>query len=512
MEHTSIPLDTPIEMVNIEPSEISPLISKCQIKVCYVSDKPNRNNTVITKEVATAMAPSLRGAAIVGHYSEKDEDFEEHNKLIEIKNNQFKIIEDTRPYGFVDLNANVWFQKFLDDDAVEREYLVTEGWLWTGQYPECQRIIDEGNNQSMELDNDLTKGAWTKFNNANRKFFIINEAIISKLCILGEKSEPCFEGSTITNAQFSLNVNQEFKNEMLSFMKQIKEILSEGGEKTMFNQYAVEIGNILWEKIYSYLVTNWPKTNDRWDSRYILEGIYEDEGQKFFVCIERENRNKFVRFDFNYTEDAFTVTSGPTEVVKEFNPQFKEEEIAVYALKFKEEHKDEIEQSPAPEIEDTLEDDNIPEESHEDEEIPVAYNLDEIPEYVQAMSRIGELEEEANQHATAYAALEESNKALQEELNSLREFKLAADRKAKQEMIDRFYMLSDENKADVVEHIDQYSLNDIEAKLSIICVRNKVSFAKDGGNPAGSSTYRIEEPIDTTPAWIKAVLETAKEM
>jgi hypothetical protein len=34
----------------------------------------------------------------------------------------------------------------LDDGEHEREYLMTEGYLWTGQYPEAQRIIDEGNN------------------------------------------------------------------------------------------------------------------------------------------------------------------------------------------------------------------------------------------------------------------------------------------------------------------------------------------------------------------------------
>ena len=37
-------------------------------------------------------------------------------------------------------------------------------------------------------------------------------------------------------------------------------------------------------------------------------------------------------------------------------------------------------------------------------------------------------------------------------------------------------MLSDEDKKDVIDNIDTYSLDEIEAKLSIICVRNKVSF------------------------------------
>ena len=40
-------------------------------------------------------------------------------------------------------------------------------------------------------------------------------------------------------------------------------------------------------------------------------------------------------------------------------------------------------------------------------------------------------------------------------------------------------MLSEEYKKDVTEHITEYSLDDIEAKLSVICVRTKVSFDLD---------------------------------
>ncbi len=57
----------------------------------------------------------------------------------------------------------------------------------------------------MELDEKTLDASWTKDNNGKHKFFIINEAIISKLCILGDNCEPCFEGSTITNIQFSFD-------------------------------------------------------------------------------------------------------------------------------------------------------------------------------------------------------------------------------------------------------------------------------------------------------------------
>lgn len=105
------------------------------------------------------------------------------------------MIDITKPYGFVPTDAKVWFQYFLDDDAITREYLCTEGYIWTKIYPESGRIVTEGNNQSMELNKKSVKGNWAKNNNSDSRFFIINEAIIEKLCILGENEEPCFEGS-----------------------------------------------------------------------------------------------------------------------------------------------------------------------------------------------------------------------------------------------------------------------------------------------------------------------------
>lgn len=107
MKHTSVKLNSPCEFLNITP--INPLISKCQIKVCYVDDKPNRNHSVITKEVAIQMANSLPGCPIVGFYNDASGDFEEHNRSIDISNGEFKIKDTTVPYGFVDMNAKVWF-------------------------------------------------------------------------------------------------------------------------------------------------------------------------------------------------------------------------------------------------------------------------------------------------------------------------------------------------------------------------------------------------------------------
>jgi hypothetical protein len=105
--HTSIKLPTPCELINITP--VNPLISKCQIKVCWVGEEANRNRSIITKETARQLANSLPGSPIVGFYNEETKDFEQHNRAISIKDGKFQLKDTTRPYGFVDLGAKVWF-------------------------------------------------------------------------------------------------------------------------------------------------------------------------------------------------------------------------------------------------------------------------------------------------------------------------------------------------------------------------------------------------------------------
>ena len=154
------------------------------MKVCYVGQNPNRNGTVITKKVATEMGRKLPGSPVVGYFNQATNDFEGHNKEISLRGGgNIEILDTTKPYGFVPTDAKVWFQKF-DDEGVEREYLVTECYIWTSAYPESQRLFEQGNNQSMELNKETQKGFWAKDNNSGSRFFIYNEALIEKLLAL----------------------------------------------------------------------------------------------------------------------------------------------------------------------------------------------------------------------------------------------------------------------------------------------------------------------------------------
>ena len=513
--HTSIKLDTPVEFINITP--LNPLISKCQIKVCYVGDEPNRNRSVITKETAKQMANSLPGCPIVGFYNEEKGDFEEHNRIIDVSNGKFEIKDTTRPYGFVDLGAKVWFQKFLDDGMNEREYMMTEGWLWTGQYPECRRILAQGNNQSMELDEDTINAHWSKDGNGEPKFFIINEAIISKLCTLGENNEPCFEGASIGAPVIQFAFADGFKEQVFSMMNELKELLNKGGEK-VFTRYAVEIGDALWTALYSHV-----------EGTYGIESVCEDEGQKLFAVLTADE--KYYRLDFSVAEDGSVTFAAEAQLLEDYTPaeepQFDAEAVAEYAKskKEKEEEKPEDDdkkpedgdEEKCPkcgkpksecECEDEGDDDDDEDEDKKKKGKKEKYNLDEIQEYVELSNNYSALE-------TNYAAAQTRISELEGQLAELTTFKKGIEKAEKEKMIASFYMLSDEDKKDVVENIDNYSLNDIEAKLSILCVRNKVSFNLDDNKNGseGPTTFNLNGGMaDEAPAWVKALRSVASEM
>ena len=400
------------------------------------------------------MAKTLPGSPIVGFYNQAEKDFEEHNKIIEIANGKFNIIENTRPYGFVDLNAKVWFQKFKDDGKDVREYLMTEGYLWTDVYPESKRIVEHGNNQSMELHNKLTKGTWTKDENGMPQFFIINKAVIQKLCILGENVEPCFEGAGIA-AEFSFD--EGFKSKLFSMMEELKTALQEG-EKKMSDE-----------------------------NKEILIPESEEEDTEFKKKPDEEEKDKTPENSQKKDNDS-----------SEDNKKTEEQEDEEYKKKCK---------TKCKKAEDEDEEDICPDCGKPkskctcEEDKKKKYNLDDIPEYVELSNK--------------YSALEQEKNALEVEVKSLREFKMKADRLEKQAMIDSFSMLSDADKADVVANIDTYSVNDIEAKLSIICVRNKVNFNLDKENKETDKliySLKEEDGNDGVPAWIKAVRDTAKSM
>lgn len=223
------------QFINLEPDALNPGISKCEIKVMYLGK--NRNGSYMDKNAAINMAQSLRCVPIVAAYHEDKEDFGDHGEVIHIENGEISFTCATVPYGFVAPDAKVWFQKFIDTDEfgneIEREYMMTTGYLWTDQYPEITKCLSEGQGQSMELDN--TDGHWATDNNSGVDFFIINDATITKLCVLGDDVEPCFEGASVTDINVSkdFSLEKNFNQTLFSMMNELKDALENKGGLNM---------------------------------------------------------------------------------------------------------------------------------------------------------------------------------------------------------------------------------------------------------------------------------------
>ena len=440
------------EFINI--TSISPLISKCEVKILYIG--ANRNMTFISKEVATEMAQSLPGTPIVGYYSENEEDFRDHGDQVVIDGDGIKFNCLTKPYGFVPIDTKVWFQEFEDTDEfgnkLLREYLMCEGYLWTEQYKEAQKVINEGRPHSMELDEKTLKGYWSTDNNRGLDFFIINDAIFSKLCILGEDVEPCFEGSSVTapevSSSFTLKMD-EFTSTLSTMMKELKELtfsLQNKGGESMEN-----------------LDTNIQNLEDT-----TLENAQAEEVKDEFTKDENSLENEDKNIQENNVENQDNIEG-------DFAKNSEEEE------KKDEEEKDDSE-----------------EDKKDDEEKKPA-----------SKSTLEEVEEKFALLEQQYNELSEKCSSLEQENAELKAFKLATEDKEKDALIESFYMLSEEDKKDVIAKKSEYTLDDIEKELSVICVRKKVNFnlndeAGDAQDPI--TTFNLNSVEDNNlPAWLQAV-------
>ena len=355
----------------------------------------------------------------------------------------------------------------------------------------------------MELDEETINASWSKDNNGNPEFFIINEAIISKLCTLGEDNEPCFEGASIGAPIIQFAFADGFKEQVFSMMNELKELLNKGGDK-VFTKYSVEIGDSLWTALYNH-------TKDL----YSIEGVYEDGEQKFAVLKSDE---KYYRLDFSISEDDSVEFATEFALLEDYTPeeepQFDAAAVAEYVKSIEEEKCPEC-GKPVSQCDCSSEDvcekcgKPVSEcECAKEEDKKEKYNLEEIQEYVELNAKYSNLEKEYNLAQERIASLESQN-------SELVIFKKGIEKAEKEKMIASFYMLSDADKADVIQNIDTYSVDEIEAKLSIICVRNKVSFSSLEGKKEEESsiTFNLNNGAsDDTPAWIKALRSVANNM
>jgi len=333
---------------------------------------------------------------------------------------------------------------------------MTTGYLWTGQFEECASAVTaEGKGQSMELDSASLDGHWSTDNKTGMDFFIINDAIFSKLCILGDDVEPCFEGAKVTAPDVSTSftrVDDGFKKTLYTMMQELKFAL-EGGQNMDKDNLEVVVDEVI-------------------ENNEVEETVVDP------VAPEAE-----------ISEDIEEVKEDTSEEIEEpVNNEENQNPEESFSKKDDEEKEDKEEDT----------NDDKDEDEDEEEKKKKEYSVLE----------------------TEYAELQEKYSALEAQYQELVNFKTQIDNEKKDALIDSFYMLSDEDKKDVIENKANYSLDDIEAKLSIICFRKKVNFDLEDTSKNDTkveeketvTTYSLNtEEVESVPAFVSALRKTKNE-
>ena len=463
--HQSIAtIDSP-EFINLQPLDKNPLMSSCEIKVLYIGE--NRNHSYISKEVATEMAKTLRGAPIVGYYKKENDDFADHGQRMIIDDEGIKFECLTKPYGFVAPDAKVWFQKFDDKDDFgnieTREYLMTTGYLWTEQFEECKDVIQKGKPQSMELDDKTLEGHWSTNSKTGVDFLIIDDAIFSKLCILGDDVEPCFEGANITKPEVSntfTKVDDSFKRTLYTMMQELRFAL-EGGEQMDIENPETTTKEVSTAAAVEEETTATENTEIQEKETVETENVEKNEAEedKSEQSTSQENEDS-IETPSEDNENSFTKTEDNKEKEESVKEEEKEDKTKKTCGNDKKKTKHTIEQE--------------------------------------------------------YEELKTQFSQLKEDYNKLVEFKRQIEDEKKDELIKSFYMLSDEDKSDVIKNKSEYTLEEIESKLSVICFRNKVSFSdfkenENNNNENVVTTFTLDDDTETAPEWILAVRKVKEE-
>jgi hypothetical protein len=170
--------DFPITLYgNLE--KYSDTISKGRCRIFYKGG--NRNGTFITDEFAEKLLATIPYTPVKGIYESDDEDYTDHGS----KRSEGRI------YGIVPATPNLSWEKHLDEDGEERVYACVDVLIYTALYSEAHEIFGKG--QSMELYSPSIKGDWKIIN--GRKYYVFSEGSFLGLQVLGDSTEPCFEGA-----------------------------------------------------------------------------------------------------------------------------------------------------------------------------------------------------------------------------------------------------------------------------------------------------------------------------
>ena len=465
----------------------SETISKGRCRIFYKYG--NRNGTYITDEFAEKLLESIPYAPVKGIYSEDDEDYTDHG----MKRSEGRI------YGIVPADPHVTWEKHLDEDGVEREYVCVDVLIYTGLYKEAHDIIGKG--QSMELYSPSIKGDWKIIN--GKKYYVFSEGSFLGLQALGDSVEPCFEGA----AFFSL---YEDLKKMVAQIEKYNLNLHNGGKKMLNFKLS---DNAKFNAIWSLLNVNYNEAND-WIVEYGIVDIYDE-----YAVVRNYFEGTFERVYYTKNDETDSVELGERVrcYIMDVSEAEKKALDALHGLNNGTYEKvDETYSNALAEVEAKTGELNTANEALEAktadfDALTETYNTEKS----ENETKIGELNESISTLTTerddALSQLTESQatvNSLNEEIATLNSFKAGVEKNEKKAVIAKYEKLL---SADVIDtytaKIDDYAdAKALDKDMAYELVSTNQSVFANNGNPQPAYV-----PRDTSVTGLGAILDKYKK-
>ena len=407
------------------------VLSKARCRIFYTG--PNRNGTYITEEFAEKLVSTLPYVPVKGIYDTMKDDFTDHGRER----------YEGRIYGIVPENPNFAWETHLDIDGVERTYACTDVYLFTGLYKqEAFDIIQKS--QSMELYADSIEGEWQFIN--GKRYFVFTNGRFLGLQALGEDYEPCFEGAAFYTLVDSVKTLIEDLEKTDIFQKQ-----DLGGEKHMnFKLSDNQKYNMLWTLLN-------PRFNE--ENEYIMDYAVCDVYDGYAVVFKFET-GEYERayYTKNDETDSLSIDKMETCYIIDVNADEKRALDVLHAMNGSTYEKiDEVVTGLQSEVEEF--------NSKKEENDSTIATLQQDNE---------RLENELNEANSNYTTALEKVESLTSENEALNEFKVAAELKEKEAVIEKYTTLLDTEEIDSFrEKIDEYTKDELDKELAYVLVQSK---------------------------------------
>ena len=442
-------------------TDYNEVLSKARCRIFYTG--ANRNGTYITEDFAERLVTTLPYVPVKGIYDTMKDDFTDHGRER----------YEGRIYGIVPENPNFAWEKHLDIDGVERTYACADIYLFTGLYKqEAFDII--GKSQSMELYVDSIEGEWQFIE--GKKYFVFTEGRFLGLQALGEDYEPCFEGASFYTLIDSVKTLMNNLEGTETFQKQ-----NLGGEKHMnFKLSDNQKYNMLW----TLLNSRFNEEND-----YIMDYALCDVYDEYAVVFKFETGGyERAYYTKNDETDSLSIDKLETCYIVDVNEEEKHALDILHAMNNNTYEKlDEVVTGLQAEVESF--------NSKIEENDSTIATLQQDKEKLES-----ELEEANSNYTTALETIE----TLTSEKDSLNEFKLAAELKEKESVIDKYVtLLEEEQLKDFRDNIDSFTKEQIDKELAFVLVQSKSTIFTNDDN----GFIPKDEPALTG---IEAILERQK--